>query len=91
MAKKQTRRSVSLNKLAFEAGKLEAERLGMTLSGLVEFAFAQIGIKIVAHPQQTPDLVRESRERRAKSMAARLPSRERQLLGDGIANAAGFS
>ena len=91
MAKKQTRGSVSLNKAAFEAGKLEAERRGMTLSGLVEFAFAQIGIEIVAHPQQTPDLVRESQERRAKSMAARLPSRERQLLGDGIANACGFS
>ena len=82
---------MSLNKAAFEAAKLEAERRKMTLAGLIEFALGEIGVEIGAHPQQTPELVRESRERRAKSMAARLPSRERQLLGDGIANACGFS
>lgn len=91
MANKQTRRSVSLNKAAFEAGKLEADRRGMTFAGLVEFALAQIGVEIAEHPQQTPDLVRESRERRTESMAARLPSRERPLLGDAFANANGFA
>ena len=91
MAKKQTRGSVSLNKAAFDAAKIEAERRKMTLAGLIEFALGEIGVEIGEHPQQTPALVRESRERRTKSMAARLPSRERQLLGDGVANAAGFS
>lgn len=90
MARKQSRRSVSLNKSAFDAGKIEAARRGMTFSGLVEFAFREIGIVFEAHPQQTPELVRESRARRAESIASR-PSRERQVLGDGIANACGFS
>jgi hypothetical protein len=92
MARKQTRRSVSLNKSAFDAGKIEANRRGMTFSGLVEYALAQMGVVFEAHPQQTPELVRESRARRAKSIASRpRPSRERCVLGDGIANACGFS
>lgn len=91
MAKRQTRGSVSLNKAAFEAAKLEAERREMTLAGLIEFALGEIGVEIVEHPQQTPELVRESQVRRAENRAARLPSRERQLLGDAFANANGFS
>jgi len=92
MAKKQSRRSVSLNKSAFNAGKIEAARRGMTFSGFVEFAFRELGLVFEDHPQQTPDLVRESRARRAKSIASRpRPSRERCVLGDGIANACGFS
>ena len=90
MAKKQSRRSVSLNKHAFDAGKAEADRRGVTFSALVETGLAAIGIVIDPHPQQTPELVRESRARRAESLSARLPSRERQLLGDAIANACGF-
>jgi len=92
MARKQTRRSVSLNKSAFDVGKIEAERRGMTFSGFVEFAFRELGLVFDDHPQQTPELVRESRARRAKSIASRpRPSRERCVLGDGIANACGFS
>ena len=99
MARKQTRRCVSLNKGAFQAGKLEADRRGITFSGLVEFAFREIGVVFDDHPHQTPDLVRDSRARRTKSIAvreaaqkaARLPSRERQLLGDCTANACGFA
>ena len=91
MARKQTRRGVSLNKAAFEAAKLEADRRGMTLAGLVESGLASIGVVFEPHPQQTPELVRESIARRTECMAARLPSRERQLLGDGTANACGFA
>lgn len=90
MAKKQTRRSVSLNKTAFEAGKLEADRRGMTFAGLVEFALGEIGVVIEPHPQQTPELAQTNAVRRAECMQ-RLPSRERQLLGDAFANANGFA
>ncbi len=97
MAKKQTRRSVSLNRSDYEATKQEAARRGMTLAGLVEHALASIGVAVVAHPQQTSELARANAARRAESMASRLngegtarrPSRERQLLGD-VADAYGF-
>lgn len=91
MAKKQTRGSVSLNKAAFEAAKLEADRRNMTLAGLVEFALGEIGVAIGEHPQLTPDLAQANASRRAECVAARLPSRERQLLGDGVANACEFA
>lgn len=96
MAKKQSRRSVSINRSAYEAAKEEAARRGVTLSALVEQGFAAIGVRVVKHPQQTPDLVRANAARRAKSMAARaastrLPSRERQVLGDLVADACGFA
>lgn len=68
MAKKQTRRSVSLN---YEAVKKEAGRRGMTIAGLVEFALGFIGVPVVAHPQQSSDLARTAVARRAESMAAR--------------------
>jgi hypothetical protein len=98
MAKKQTRRSVSLNRSDYEAAKLEAARRGMTLSGLVETGLAALGVPVVAHPQQTPALVQASAARRAASTASRRvprvpprrPSRERQLLGDQVADACGF-
>jgi hypothetical protein len=96
MAKKQTRRSVSLNRANYEVAKQEAVRRGVTLSALVESALAAIGVPVVAHVQQTPELVRSIATRRAQSVAARRdsqthrPSRERQLLGDAIADACGF-
>ena len=96
MAKKQTRRTVSLNRFDYEAAKQVAAQRGMTLSGLVEFALGSIGVPVVAHPQQTPELVHASAARRAETVTARqravrLPSRERQLLGDAVADACGFS
>ena len=99
MAKKQTRRSVSLNRNDYEAAKMEAARRGVTLSGLVEAGLAAIGVPLVAHPQQTPELVHVTAVRRAQSVAARQaggsgerrPSRERQVLGDQMANACGFA
>lgn len=53
MAKKQTRRSVSLNRSVYEAAAQEAERRGMTLAGLVEYALGSVGVPIVEHPRQT--------------------------------------
>ena len=99
MAKKQSRRSVSLNRSNYEAAKLEAVRRGVTLTAIVEAGLAAIGVPVVAHPQQTPELVRETAARRAESMAARRdrkarrrrPSRERQVLGDHAADAFGFA
>ena len=98
MAKKQTRRCVSLNRNAYEAAKLEAARRGVTLTALVESGLAAIGVPVVAHPQQTPELAAASVARRAESMATRRddisserrPSRERQVLGE-VANACGFA
>lgn len=106
MAKKQTRRSVSLNRNDYEAAKLEAVRRGVTLTALVESGLAALGVPVVAHPQQTPELARANAVRRAESVAARRdgkiktrrpsldtrrPSRERQLLGDQAADAFGFA
>lgn len=90
MAKRQTRRSISVNGAAYEAAKAEADRRGMTLAGFVELGFAALGVMIDQHPQQTPALAQANAARRAESVAVRLPSRERQLLGDGTANACGF-
>lgn len=60
-----------MNRGTFEAAKLEAARRGMTLAGLVESALAAFGVAVVAHPQQTPELVRMIAARRAASAARR--------------------
>jgi len=99
MAKKQTRRCVSLNRSIYEAAKEEADRRGLTLAAFVEASLAAAGVPVVEHVQQSPDLVRATAERRAARMAARrdvaakirLPSRERQMLGDHGADANGFA
>ena len=99
MAKKQTRRCVSLNRSDYETAKQEAARRGMTLAVLVESGLAAIGVPVVAHPQQTPELAAASAARRAASMAARRddisserrPSREHHVLGDKIVDAYGFA
>jgi hypothetical protein len=95
MARKQTRRTVSLNRSDYEAAKEEAARRGMSIAGLVETGLAAIGVPMVAHTQQTPAMVQKSVTRRAegaerRQAAKRFPSRERQLLGDQVADACGF-
>jgi hypothetical protein len=97
MAKKQTRRCVSLNRNAFDAAKQEAANRGMTLAALVEEGLAAIGVSFAVHPQQTPELAQKSAARRAESQASpspasvRRPSREREVLGDRAADAYGFA
>jgi hypothetical protein len=88
MAKKQSRRTVSLNRSVYEASKQTAAERGMTLAGLVEAALAAYGVPVEQHVQQSPDLVQRSMSRRAESVLR--PSRERQVLGDQIADAYGF-
>lgn len=97
MAKKQTRRSVSLNRSVHAAASQEAERRGMTLAGLVELALGSIGVPLVEHPRQTRDQVLAHPSLAAQRVAARRhdtkprpPSRERQMLGDHVADAFGF-
>jgi hypothetical protein len=89
MAKKQTRRCISLSRRDYETAKLEAERRGITLSALVETGLAAIGVPLVDHPKQTLAIAKVAAARRAESMAKR-PSREREVLGDTIADAYGF-
>lgn len=96
MARTQSRRCISINRKDYEAAKLEAARRGVTLAALVETGLAAIGVAVVAHPQQSVELVQEAAARRAESMKARVravarPSRERQLLGDHVADACGFA
>jgi hypothetical protein len=114
MARKQTRRSVSINRGAYEAAKQVAAQRGMSLSALVEAGLSALGVPVVAHPQQTPELVQRSIVRRAENRAvvaaagvpvpvpvpapvaapvapARRRSREREVLGDQVADAYGFA
>jgi len=72
MARKQSRRSVSLNRNVYEAAKEEAGRRGVALSGLVELALEVIGVSLVEHPRQTPALVAENMARRAESGGANI-------------------
>ena len=97
MAKRQSRRSVSMNRHVYEAAKKVAEERGLTLAGLVEAALAAAGVPVTSHAQQTPMQVRARPARKAERVAARRndtkpasPSIERQMLGDGVANALGF-
>ena len=99
MARKQSRRCVSMNRNVYEAAKLEAERRGMTLAALVESGLSALGVSVVAHVQQTPELAARGAARRAESVASRqgsasserATSRERHVLGDQIADSCGFA
>ena len=100
MAKKQTRRAVSLNRKIYEAAKKEAARRGLTLAAFVEGALTAAGVPMMEHRQQTVEHVQKQMHsvRKNERIAARrngnttkpLASRERQMLGDGVANALGF-
>jgi predicted DNA-binding ribbon-helix-helix protein len=57
MAKKQTRRSVSMNRFNYDVVRQAAATREMTVAGLVEFALGTVGVPVVAHPQQSPELV----------------------------------
>lgn len=105
MAKKQTRRCISINRSDYEAAKLEAARRGVTLAALVESGLAALGVPVVVHPQQSVELVQMTAARRAENAEARAEraaraaraapvprlSRERQVLGDLVADACGFA
>ena len=75
MARKQTRRSVSLNGVNYKTLKQEASRRGMTITALVELALGTMGIPMIEHPQQSPKLAKISAARRAESVRTRVESR----------------
>jgi hypothetical protein len=99
MAKKQSRRTVSMNRSFFEAVKKEAARRGQTLAGFVESALVAAGVPAVDHQRQSVAQVARHPSQKADRIAdrrhdthpVRPPSRERQVLGDGVANALGFA
>lgn len=53
MAKKQTRRTVSLNRAVYDALKAAAAERGITLAQFVETAIAKQGVAFPPHAQQT--------------------------------------
>lgn len=69
MARKQTRRSISINRSDYEAAKLEADRRNMSIAGLVELGLATIGVPVVVHPRHSLSQVRAAVAARAASMA----------------------
>lgn len=88
-----------MNRQVYEAAKAMAEERGMTLCALVEAALFAAGVPVVEHDQQSREQVvgRECRNGREERIATRRhdthphrPSLERQMLGDGLANAMGF-
>jgi hypothetical protein len=98
MSKKQTRRSVSMNRSVYEAAAREARRRGETLAGLVERALGSVGVPIAEHPRQTraqvlahPSRVAERVAERRHDARPRRPSREREVLGDEVADAHGLA
>lgn len=100
MAKKQTRRTVSLSRPVYDAITHEAARRQVSAAVVVEDALRLAGIDVPAVEHQTPAAVAAMRAGRGyavvavrpgnRLMPANRPSLERQLLGDGIANALGF-
>lgn len=90
MAKKQTRRSVSLNRSVYEAAALEAERRGKTLAGLVELALGSIGVPIAEHPRQTRAQVLAHSSRVAERVAGRRHDTKPRRPSR-VANAHGFA
>jgi hypothetical protein len=97
MAKKQSRRTVSMNRSFFEAVKKEAARRGQTLAGFVESALVAAGVPAVDHQRQSVAQVARHPSQKADRIADRRhdthpqPSRERQMLGDSVADAHGFA
>ena len=102
MAKRQSRRTASMSRSNYEAAKKAAEERGMTLAGLVEVALAAVDVPVTSHSQQAVAKVQAARKAervsarrndtkpRRPPASRRSPSRERQLLGDGVANALDF-
>ena len=99
MAKKQSRRSVSLNRHIYEAAKEAAEQRGLTLAAFVEASLAANGVPVVVHAQQPLARVLRHPGRRAahgivkapSPVPSSPPSHERLAFGDAVADAMGFS
>jgi hypothetical protein len=64
MAKKQTRRTISVNRSVYDRALEEARRRNITLAYLVELGFAALGMPIEDHPRQSVDRVQASTQAR---------------------------
>lgn len=96
----QTRRSITLTRETYDAIARAADARGIAMSSIVEEALGDFtGPEVEAsvaraaakrrklgRPRKEPRYVAVARPREVR----RYPSRERQLLGDGVANALGF-
>lgn len=78
MAKKQSRRSISLNCDNYEAVKREADRRQLSMSAFAEDAFERMGVKIIRHKKLPIELARSNAAQRATKMAEK---RTRQAVG----------
>lgn len=101
MARKQTRRTVSLNRGVYDAIMRAAAKRKVSAAELVVLAVRSLGVRIPKTQHMDPSAVKSMARakgysvvkpaRRTEGAFVRLrPSRERQLLGDGVANAMGF-
>ena len=94
MANRQSRRSVSLNRRIHDAAKAIAEQRNMTLAAFVESALVQAGVPPVVHTQQPLAQVKQHplyKQQASPDRPPRLPSAERLMLGDEIADRMGFA
>lgn len=95
MAKKQTRRTVSLNRSVYQAALEEAHRRGKSLSELVTEGLHLAGVVLPETEHVELAVVQHAQERRARLKAvkqkldAAVPGPIRRALGDDIANALG--
>jgi len=71
MARKQTRRSISINCLNYEVIQKAATSREMTVAGLVEFALGAIGVPVVVHTQQTRALAGSIAARKGEGVCSR--------------------
>ena len=96
MARKQSRRSVSLNASVYRLLMQEAERCGVSAGAVIADGLKALGLIVPATTHQTADEVRRMRKARGYRAVKpplavqRFPSLERRMLGDAAANALGF-
>ncbi len=93
MAIKQTRRSVSISKHLYRFIMTEAARRGVSAARVIEDSLRRT--QVVEHQAMRPSrgyrAVAPARvARHGRTQPSPRPSLERQMLGDGVANALGF-
>lgn len=96
MAKKQTRKSVSLNRTVYTVLMAEAARRGVSAAVVIDSALKALGLDVPATTHQTAEEIARMRKARGYRAVSRpkeirrYPSRERQVLGDELADMLGF-
>jgi hypothetical protein len=90
MAIKQTRRTVSLSRAVYKAIMAEAARRGCSAAAVIESALRRTGMELPAVAHVESATIAKMRKGRGYAPVKMRPSLERQMLGDGVANALGF-